>query len=96
MIFGTRSQISKCKDMAIKHGQIELEHVECFKYLAVKLDPHLRFAEQVQYIKSKTISKISLLRQVSNFLDRNTQLNLYKTLILPIFDYSDYVYNCLT
>ena len=95
MIFGTRTQISSCINVKVKHGPEILEVVQNYKYLGVKLDPQLSFQAHVQYIRGKIVPKIRLLGQVSDILDQETRLSLYKSLILPIFDFSDSVYNCL-
>ena len=96
MLFGTKSQVDRCVNLKVKHGQKELERVSTFKYLGVKLDPNLSFKDHVQYIRGKVVPKIKLLGHVSTFLDLETRLSLYKSLVLPIFDYADTVYNCLS
>ena len=51
--------------------------------------------EHMNYIKSKTIGKIRLLGRVRNIIDRETAMLLYKTLIIPIYDYCDHIYYAL-
>ena len=60
------------------------------------LDQHLTFTNHVEYLKSKTLSKIGLLGKARYFVDHETAMMLYKTLILPYYDYCDYVYHCLS
>ena len=60
------------------------------------LDARLNFAEHTSYIKSKTFPKIKLLSRLSYILERDILLQLYKTLILPIFDFGDVLYHKLT
>lgn len=43
-------------------------------------------------LESKTYAKIKLLGRVCHILGQDPALTLYKTLILPIYDYCDYVY----
>ena len=50
----------------------------------------------MEYIRTKTIGKIRLLGKIAPILDQNTSLYLYRSLILPIFDYADYVWDCLS
>ncbi len=66
------------------------------KYLGMKLDPSLTFKEHVNYVKGKTLGKIKLLGKVSSYIKSSTALMLYKSLILPIYDYGDIIYNCLS
>ena len=68
-----------------------VDQVDTFKYLGVKLDPKLSFSHHVNYIKSKTISKIKILKRVRSLIDRDTSITLYKSLILPHFDYCSVV-----
>ncbi len=56
------------------------------------LDSRLTFQAHTDYMKSKTFGKIKLLGRVRNIIDKETALLLYKCLILPIYDYCDYVY----
>ncbi len=46
-------------------------------------------------LEGKIVPKIRLLGQVSSFLDEEIRLALYKSLILPIFDFLDTVNDCL-
>ena len=46
----------------------------------------------VDHIMAKTISKIELLGHVRKILDQQTATLLYKTLILPIYEYCDWIY----
>ena len=56
------------------------------------LDCRLTFEEHANYMKSKTIGKIKLLGRIRHILDRETAIMLYKTLIILIYDYCDYLY----
>ena len=67
--------------------------MDSFKYLGIKLDSGLTFNEHVKYIKGKIYAKIKLLGRVRWLLDRATALTVYKTLILPVIDYCDFIYN---
>ena len=73
-----------------------IERVSSYKYLGVKLDQNLNFSTHVEYIRAKTIGKIRLLGKIAPILDQKTSLYLYRSLVLPIFDYADYVWDCLS
>ena len=96
MLFGTVPMLKKAPDLAITVGQHRLEIVDDYKYLGVKLDKHLNFSSNTNYIESKVISRISVLGKVRHILDSDTCLYLYKQLILPIIEYADYTYDGLT
>ena len=81
------------ENITVNIGNEELERVTVYKYLGVKLNSHLSFKEHVCYVKQKSFSKIKLLGRLKWVLDRDTLLSLYKTLILPIIDYGDFIYH---
>ncbi len=87
MFFGSIHQLSKCVDCKVTLRGMELEVVNVYKYLGVKLDSRLSFAEHISYVQSKTIPKIRVLGGIRPLLDKETALMLYKTLVLPLFDY---------
>ena len=92
MLFGTPSQTKSYSHIKVYHREQQLEQCNIFKYLGIVLDSHLNFSAHVEHMKSKTIGKIRLLGRVRNIIDRDTAELLYKTLILPIYDYCDYIY----
>ncbi len=92
MLFGTQPQLSTFQDVSVTHRGLVLEKCYKFKYLGVMLDSRLTFEEHAIYMKSKTIGKIKLLGRIRHIIDRETAVMLYKTLILPIYDYCDFLY----
>ena len=92
MIFGTRNQQQLCRDVMVYHNGQRLEQCETFKYLGIVLDSRLNFKAHIDFIKSKTVGKIKLLGRIRNILDYQTATMLHKTLILPIYDYCDFIY----
>ena len=64
------------------------------KYLGVFLDSKLTFDKHIDYISDKAAKKIGIIRKVNECLHRSTALTLYRSLVLPLFDYCDTVYMC--
>ena len=91
MFLGTRGSLAKLTDTKVYARQCELERVDRFKNLGMVLDQHLSFSYYVEYLKGKTLSKICLLGRARHFVDHETSIMLYKTLILPYYDYCNYV-----
>ena len=91
MVFGTKLQTASCRDITISHDAVTLDMVDNYKYLGTVLDPQLSPSSHVQYLKSKTYSKIKLLGTLRNITDMDTWLTMYKTLVLPIYDYCDFL-----
>ena len=96
MLFGTRQSLAKVHDFGLVIDGEPIKLVTKFKYLGVMLDSTLSFHEHVQYIQSKTLGKIKVLGRARSFLSEDLCLSLYRTLVLPLFDFNDYVYDCLT
>ena len=77
MIFGTSGTLANMSEVNLPN----IEKVDCFKYLGLKLDSLLNFSAHVAYVKGKTLPKLKLLGSLSYSLETQTLLTLYKTLI---------------
>ena len=69
-----------------------LEVVNSYKYLGIILDTHLTYKPHIKSIISKVTHKLSVLTKIRKYIDIHTSLTLYKSMILPHFDYGDMVY----
>ncbi len=70
----------------------EIETVHQVKYLGVILDSNLTCNDHIEYLDKNSTQKLGILGKVRKCLDRSTSLTLYKSLILPHFDYCDSIY----
>ena len=95
MIFGTRHASTQATFDFIIHEDQKINKACEVKYLGIQLDPLLNFEEHVDYIRCKTIGKVKLLGRLNEILAKDTLLMLYKTLILPIIDYGDVIFDCI-
>ena len=80
---------------AIGPENSHFEGVESYKYLGVMMDPHLTFERHVAFVKDKTFGKLKMLGKIRKVMDQETCTNLYKSLVLPLFDYCNVVYDRL-
>ena len=96
VIFGSKNKITTIPDLNIKVGNDKIERVSSMKYLGVILDEHLTFDEHVTYIITKALKKLGILRRAHEYLNMNTKILLYKSLVLPHLDYCDLIYMCTT
>ena len=62
----------------------------------MKLDSQLNFSEHIKCTCSSTIGKVKQLGRLVQTLDKETLLMLYRTLVIPLFDYCYVIYNCLS
>ncbi len=67
-----------------------------YKYLVLNLDENLTFDKHVSYLKGKITGKMKTLGRVRQYVSKNLALQLYKTLIIPDFDYGDQVYDAMS
>lgn len=65
----------------------KIEQVKEFKYLGVIIDEHLTFSKQAEYITSKIARKVNVLGRMRRTLSQWSKTTLYKTLIMPHFNY---------
>ena len=70
-----------------------LNCVDNYKYLGVILDRKLNFGKYILQVKKNATHKSYLLNRVKKYLDTSTSLKIYKSHILPIFDYGDILYH---
>ena len=92
MMFGTNRELNNMTQTHVYFGEESLEIVKKYKYLGVVLDRKLKFDEHVKYNHGKMYPKMKTLGRVRNLIGQGTAIYLYKSLINPLFTFSDYVY----
>ena len=65
------------------------------KYLGIILDSERKFCGHADYLKRMLIGRIKMLEKLRPLVGQDISLNLYKTMVLPVLDYTDIVYDCL-
>ncbi len=95
MLFGMHQTCRKYNNVMIRFGDMVIKRVEEAKYLGMMLDPQLTFSAHVNYIHKKTLGKIKLLGRLSYVINQTSGTSLYTSLVLPIFDYNDHIYDCI-
>ena len=79
-------------ELKMQVNNVVLEQVNSYKYLGIMLDQNLNFNMHVDYMCNKTRKKLGMLKRVRKYITIDTALLLYKTLVVPLFDYGDIVY----
>jgi len=86
LIRGTRRKVVE-SDVVVKlKGEI-LEIVNEIKYLGIIIDKNLNFMTHVDYISRKAGTKLGVLRRVGENLLRGMRCRIYKTMVVPLFEY---------
>ena len=91
-MFGTRYKIKKAKEVNILVEGVTLQIVQTYKYLGITLDSTLTFNYHVRTVTNMISYKANLLAKVRKFLHKEVAIKIYKSMILPYFDYGDVIY----
>ena len=92
MLFGSRDKLKKSKCSKLLIRDVYIDFVHQYKYLGVILDSHLTLKKHLNNIIKITAHKINLLAKVRQYLTNNACINIYKTMILPYFDYANILF----
>ena len=60
-----------------------------FKYLGIVIDQHLSFNNHIEHVVNTVSRKLGVFRLPRISIPMDAAERLYKTIILPIFDYCD-------
>ena len=99
--------INKTKHMCITNRKLPLNqnihidganltNVENFEYLEIKIDNKLKMNLHIDKTFKKVCSKVYTFSIIRRFLTQSTALLVYKVMILPHFDYVDFVVDSAT
>ena len=69
-----------------------MEHVPSYKYMGVTLDTNLNFNKHLENCIKLISHKAYLLSKIRQYIDMNTAVTIYKTMILPIIEYGNVLY----
>ena len=91
--YGLKSQTRKIQNHSLFMNGIKLDKVSSYKYLGIQLDMNLTFHKYLQDCIQRASYKIYIVAKIRYYIDINTALTIYKTMILPIFEYGDIAYD---
>ena len=93
MTFGTRAKVKKGKNVKIYLDGDIIQRVPTFKYLGMVLDPTLNYNHHISSILRTVLHKMVLLAKLKKYLHNDVALQIYKSMLLPYFDYVDVIYH---
>ena len=70
----------------------KLQIVPTYKYLGINLDQTLNFNYHLKNVVTQISHKLYILSKNRRFLNDQSALIVYKTMILPYFDYGDAIF----
>lgn len=86
-MLGTRNRLSEARKLNIQVDDICLQNVSTQKVLGLHIDEHLTWTTHIDHLCSAISSKISLLRQLAEYVPMDVQKRFYQGYILPLIDY---------
>lgn len=94
MTLGTNRRINNLIALPtnIHIDQTPIEHVSNYKYLGIILNNQLTFKEQINMTVGIVAPKVNALFYLKRYVNYKTLLQIYKTTILPLMEYSNIAY----
>ena len=99
MIIGTPNSINKLDKepgstpyMIVTTDNCRIRRVKLVKSLGLIVDDTLTWLNHIEYITGKVKRGIGAMKKTSNYLDRNSLLMLYRTLVETHFRYCDIIW----
>ena len=89
--FGSRHQLKKHRGSHLFINGKEIMKVPSFKYLGIMLDPTLTFNLQIGQTCSSVGHKMYMLCKIKRYLNKGSMISVYKSMVLPFFDYGDVI-----
>ena len=91
MIFSYKNKIPTTK--ALYLGNSEIKQVDSHTHLGLTFDTKLTWKNHVERINEKALHRLGNIRRIRHLIPRLTSLNLYKSLVRPIIEYADVVFD---
>ena len=92
MAAGTKRRLADSRKLEIHVDNISIENVSKQKLLGVYIDENLNWSAHIDHLCSNVSSKISLLRQLSQYVPQHVQKLFYQSYILPLIDYGSVIW----
>ena len=93
MSFGSRHKVKKAKKANILLRGVVLKQVPSYKYLGITLDSTLNFNSHISQVLRTVLHKLLLLSKMKKYLKDEVALHVYKSMLLPYFDYADIIFS---
>ena len=91
MLIGSNQKLAKILQLSVSIFNCNIENVENFQYLGIKLTSDFTWSDQVEYVIFKVNQRLGLLRRIKHLLPIQARLLFSNTVVLPMFDYADLV-----
>ena len=92
MAFGSKNNIKKDKGKNLLLNGEKISLVPTFKFLGVFLDQTLNFRHHLDMLINTINFKLYILSKIRKYLNNVCALTIYKSMVIPYFDYADVIY----
>ena len=93
ILIGTRSMLSKRKSLNVHISGNRIQSKETVKYLGVLIDQELKWNAHIENLCTRTSKLVNFLGRLRVFINECNLKLIYRTIILPLFDYADVVFD---
>ena len=92
MRFGTSNKIKKEKKLNLFINGEKIGNTPTYKYLGINLDQTLNFKYHTENLMNTINHKLYMFSKIRRYLTVQSAISIYKTMIVPYFDYGDITY----
>ena len=92
MLFGSRYKIKNSHKIDLYINNELLQIVPTYKYLGMNLDQTLSFKYHLECLISNISFKLYMFSKIRRYLNEKCAITIYKTMLMPFFDYCDVIY----
>ena len=96
LLIGSRTMLNKCTPLNLRIQGRCIQPQENVKYLGVVIDQQLKWDKHIDYSSAKVSKLINFLGRLRHYFTESSLKLIYQSIILPIFDYADVVYDSST
>ena len=91
MIIHRKKNVQDTIDVTINQNKLmQIDHV---KYLGLHIDSKLQWQHHVNNMCKVLNNKLAMFKRTAMFVDKQTMIQIYKSFIMPSFDYADTVWH---
>ena len=92
LVFASNAKLTRLNNISLLIDNCPLSRTESFRYLGITLSPTLSWSDHVEAISNKIYQRLGAIRRVKHLLTLESRLTLVNSLVMPIFDYADFVW----
>ena len=93
ILIGNRTMLSKHNSLNVQISGKDIQSKKTVKYLGVLIDQELKWNAHIDNMCTRISKLVNFLGRLRVFLNENSLKLIYRSIILPLFDYADILYD---